>query len=44
MNNKTFWIGWVVIFIVMQVIGYAIHVVVMAVGLSLTVLPSVIPH
>ena len=30
MNNKTFWIGWVVIFIVMQVIGYAIHEVMMA--------------
>ncbi len=27
MKNKTFWIGFVVVFIVMQVIGFLIHVV-----------------
>jgi len=25
MNNKTFWIGFVAVFIVMQAIGYLIH-------------------
>jgi len=30
MNNKTFWIGFVVVFIVMQAIGYLIHVVMLA--------------
>ena len=30
MKNKTFWIGLVAIFIVMQVIGYAVHEVMMA--------------
>lgn len=30
MNNKTFWIGFVAIFVVMQVIGYAVHEVMMA--------------
>jgi hypothetical protein len=30
MKNKTFWIGFVVVFIVMQAIGYLIHVVMLA--------------
>ena len=30
MNNKTFWFGFVAIFIVMQVIGYVVHEVMMA--------------
>ncbi len=30
MKNKTFWMGFVAIFIVMQVIGYAVHEVMMA--------------
>jgi len=25
MNNKTFWIGLVVVFVVMQAIGYVVH-------------------
>ena len=25
MNNKTFWIGLVVVFVIMQAIGYAVH-------------------
>ncbi len=29
MNNKTFWIGWVVIYVLMQVIGYLVHEVMM---------------
>ena len=30
MNNRTFWIGCVVVYIVMQVLGYLIHGVLMA--------------
>ncbi len=30
MINKTFWMGWVAVFVVMQVIGYAVHEVMMA--------------
>lgn len=29
MNNKTFWFGWVAVYIVMQVIGFVIHGVLM---------------
>lgn len=29
MNNKTFWIGYVVIFVTMQLIGYLVHEVMM---------------
>ena len=29
MNNKTFWIGWVAVYITMQVIGFVIHGVLM---------------
>ena len=29
MQNKTFWIGYVVVFLVMQVLGYVIHEVMM---------------
>jgi hypothetical protein len=29
MNNKTFWIGFVVVYIVMQVIGFVVHGVLM---------------
>ncbi len=25
MNNKTFWIGWVAVYITMQIIGFVIH-------------------
>jgi hypothetical protein len=30
MNNKTFWIGFVVVYVVMQALGYVIHEVMMA--------------
>lgn len=29
MKNRTFWIGWIVVFIVMQALGYVIHEVMM---------------
>jgi len=32
LSNKTFWIGWIVVFVVMQVYGYLVH----EVGLSET--------
>jgi len=32
MSNKTFWIGWIVVFVVMQAYGYLVH----EVGLSQT--------
>jgi len=32
LSNKTFWIGWVVVFVVMQIYGYLVH----EVGLSET--------
>jgi hypothetical protein len=32
LSNKTFWIGWIVVFIVMQIYGYLVH----EVGLSET--------
>ena len=32
MNNKTFWIGWIVVFVVLQAYGYLVH----EVGLSST--------
>lgn len=25
LSNKTFWIGWIVVFVVMQVFGYLVH-------------------
>lgn len=30
MNNKTFWIGFVIVFVVMQVIGYVVHEIMLA--------------
>ena len=30
MKNKTFWFGWVAVYITMQVIGFVIHAVLMA--------------
>lgn len=30
MNNKTFWIGFVVVYVVLQALGFVIHVVMMA--------------
>ena len=29
MKNKTFWIGWVVVFVLLQAIGFVIHAVLM---------------
>lgn len=30
MTNKTFWIGWIVVYVVMQALGFVIHAVLMA--------------